>query len=55
MVRSVVLVGAGVFAYSVWDKSYDAHDQAQKIRKEALKIGTSAYDTVKSWIDALKK
>lgn len=53
LVRSVILAGIGVFAYSVWDKSYDTHDQAAAVRKEATKIGKEAYATAKSSYDAV--
>lgn len=60
--RTILIAGIGVFAYSVWDKSFQAHDQAEKIRrealntsKEALKYSQEAYKTVKGWWDELYK
>lgn len=49
--QSIILAGLGVFAYSVWDKGYETHDRAEKVRAEVWKQGNKAYDNIKAWLD----
>jgi hypothetical protein len=52
--RTIVMAGVGVFAYSVWDKSYDAHDNAARVRREAVRLAESAWKMAKEWADKMK-